>query len=67
MPDPINLRPINLRQARKAKARREKEQTAAQNRATFGQSKANKALNTAVTSLADRRLDSLRRNTDSNT
>jgi hypothetical protein len=62
MPDPVNLR-----QARKAKARSERENTAAQNRVTYGQSKASKTLNSAVTSLADRRLDCLRRDTDSDT
>jgi hypothetical protein len=56
MPDPINLR-----QVRKAKARTERENIAAQNRVTFGQSKANKALNGAVTSLVDRRLEGARR------
>jgi Domain of unknown function (DUF4169) len=51
---------INLRQARKAKARAQHEKAATQNRATFGQSKANKALNNAVSNLADRRLDAMR-------
>jgi hypothetical protein len=62
MPDPINLR-----QARKAKARSERENTAAQNRVTYGQRKADKALNSAIMSLADRRLDGLCRDTDSDT
>ena len=56
MPDPVNLR-----QARKAKARVDREKVAAQNRVTFGQSKANKSLNNAQASLATRQLDGLRR------
>jgi hypothetical protein len=62
MPDPINLRQI-----RKSKARGERETVAAQNRVTFGQSKANKALNSAVTSSAERRLDGARRDLESDT
>jgi hypothetical protein len=62
MPDPVNLRHV-----RKAKARSEKKREAAQNRVTFGQSKADKALNRAVTSLAGRRLDAVRCDTDSDT
>jgi hypothetical protein len=56
MPDPVNLR-----QARKAKARVDREKVAAQNRVTFGQSKANKSLNNAQASLGTRQLDGLRR------
>jgi hypothetical protein len=52
MPDPINLR-----QARKAKARAVKDAAAAQNRVTFGQSKAVTSLTKAKTALASRRLD----------
>jgi hypothetical protein len=62
MPDPINLR-----QARKAKARSEKERVSAQNRITFGQSKASKALDSAVVSLASHRLDGLRRDKEDDT
>jgi Domain of unknown function (DUF4169) len=55
MPDPINLR-----QARKAKARADHEQTGAQNRVAFGQTKDAKSLSKAKMSLAQRRLDGLR-------
>ena len=48
---------INLRQARKLKARTTKEQAAAQNRIIFGQTKADKALATAQSALADNRLN----------
>jgi hypothetical protein len=52
---------INLRLARKAKVRAAKEQSSAQNRQRFGQSKASKALSTfdsqkAIKSLDDTRL-----------
>ncbi len=52
MPDPINLR-----QVRKAKARTEQDRLAAQNRVTFGQSKAAKNLNEAKVDLYNRRLN----------
>jgi hypothetical protein len=52
--------PINLRQARKAKARAEHAQKGAQNRATFGQKKSDRALNAAQTKLHARQLDGLR-------
>lgn len=51
---------INLRQARKSKARITKEQAAAQNRVIFGQTKANKALATAQSALANSRLNGAR-------
>lgn len=52
--------PINLRLARKAKVRKTKEQVAAQNRSTFGQTKAQKDLTKARTNFAERQLDNLR-------
>jgi hypothetical protein len=54
MPDPINLR-----RARKDKSRSAKEQVAAQNRVTFGQSKAAKSLQRGKTTLARVQLDAL--------
>ncbi len=58
MPDPINLRI-----ARKTKARAAKDQLAAQNRVTFGQSKAAKALGKAKAHLEASRLDGAMRET----
>lgn len=52
---------INLRQARKQKARAEKEARADQNRTTFGRTKAEKELTKAEQDLAQRRLDSHKR------
>jgi hypothetical protein len=52
---------VNLRQARKAKARAEKGASAAANRAKFGRTKAEKAVEDAQRGLADRQLDSHKR------
>ena len=52
--------PINLRQARKAKARADHEQTGAENRVAFGQTKGAKSLAKAKISHAQRHLDGLR-------
>ncbi len=52
---------INLRQARKNKARADKEARADQNRITFGRTKAEKDLTKAERVLAQRRLDSHKR------
>jgi hypothetical protein len=48
---------INLRTARKRKARDAKAETAAQNRITFGRTKAEKSLTEAKSELAEKRLD----------
>lgn len=48
---------INLRQARKRKARTDKEQTSAENRAVFGQTKATKSLDKAQKALTEKKLD----------
>ncbi len=47
----------SLSKARKAKARADKEQVAAQNRAKFGRTKAEKQHDAAVRNLAEKRLD----------
>jgi hypothetical protein len=52
---------LNLRRARKRKHRAEKEAQAAQNRLTFGRTKAERTLAEARQDLADRRLDAHRR------
>lgn len=52
---------VNLRQARKAKARAEREAEAAANRARFGRTKADKAAEEARRKLAERQLDSHKR------
>ena len=51
---------INLRQARKQKARERREAVAAQNRAVFGRSKAEKRLIESERALAEASLDSHR-------
>jgi Domain of unknown function (DUF4169) len=48
---------INLRQTRKARARAEKEAQAAENRAKFGRTKAERQRSDAITDLDRRRLD----------
>ena len=55
---------INLRQARKQQARAEKEARAAENRITFGRTKAEKELARAERDMATRRLDSHKRDDD---
>lgn len=55
---------VNLRIHRKRKARGEREALAAENRARFGRSKADKAQDAALAELAERRLDGHRRETD---
>ncbi|MBF9194592.1 DUF4169 family protein [Microvirga terrestris] len=55
---------INLRQARKHKARAEKEIRAEQNRASFGRTKAEKALSKAEQDLAKSRLEGHKRDSD---
>ncbi len=53
--------PINLNKARKAKARAEAGGKAAENRAKFGRTKADKDLAAARDDLARRRLEALKR------
>jgi len=48
---------VNLRQFRKQKARSEKEKQAEQNRLSFGRTKSEKSLTTALNEKADRQLD----------
>ncbi len=48
---------VNLRQFRKTKQRVEKERQAEQNRLTFGRTKAEKTLTTALNDKAERALD----------
>ena len=48
---------VSLSKARKAKARADKDAAAAQNRVTFGRTKAEKSLTKAKTELVDKRLD----------
>jgi hypothetical protein len=48
---------VNLRQARKAKAREDKQEQAAANRAKFGRTKAERELEAARKSLADKALE----------
>ena len=48
---------VNLRLARKAKARSEKERQAEQNRITFGRTKQEKTLTTALNAKAEKKLD----------
>ena len=52
---------LSLSKARKAKARADKDQTAAENRAKFGRTKADKAREAALESIARKRLDETRR------
>lgn len=52
---------INLRMARKQKARADKEAQAAQNRISFGRTKAEKQQAAAEKALADKRIDGHRR------
>ena len=52
---------VNLNRARKAKARAAKNDLAAQNRVKFGRAKAEKQAESAVKSLAERKLDSHKR------
>lgn len=56
---------LNLRKARKAKQRRESEAHAGENRAKFGRTKHEREAQQAAQDLADRRLDALRRDPDS--
>lgn len=53
--------PINLNKARKAKAKANKEAKAAENRAKFGRSKAEKAAETLKAEKAKREIDGKRR------
>jgi hypothetical protein len=48
---------VNLRQFRKQKARSEKEKQAEQNRLSFGRTKSEKSLTTALNEKAERQLD----------
>ncbi len=52
---------VNLNRARKAKARAAKNDLAAQNRVKFGRAKAEKQAESALKSLAERKLDSHKR------
>ena len=52
---------LSLSKARKAKARGEKEATAAQNRARFGRTKADKQRESAENALTQKRLDEAKR------
>lgn len=56
---------VNLRQFKKAKARVEKEKAADQNRLTFGRTKAEKNLTTALNEKAQKLLDQSRLERDS--
>lgn len=53
--------PINLNKARKAKARADKETVAAENRAKFGRTKAEKLADKAQAERAARKLDQSKR------
>ena len=53
--------PINLNKARKAKARAEKDQRAAENRVTFGRTKAEKACDALVKAQAKTAMDDKKR------
>lgn len=57
---------VNLRQFKKAKARVEKEKAADQNRLTFGRTKAEKNLTTALNEKAQKLLDQSRLERDNN-
>ncbi|MEH3092122.1 MAG: DUF4169 family protein [Agrobacterium cavarae] len=48
---------VNLRQFRKQKARSEKEKQAEQNRLSFGRTKSEKSLTTALNEKAERQID----------
>ena len=48
---------VNLRQFRKQKARSEKEKQAEQNRLSFGRTRSEKSLTTALNDKAERQLD----------
>lgn len=52
---------VNLRQARKRKARAERENQAAENRAKFGKTMAEKLKDKAIKALDDRRLEGHKR------
>jgi hypothetical protein len=52
---------VNLRRARKDKARTERDAAAAQNRATFGRTKAEKERSAAERAIADKTIDAHRR------
>lgn len=52
---------VNFRQARKGLARKQADQQAAENRAKFGRTKADKDLAAARDDLARRRLEALKR------
>ena len=58
---------INLRQARKQKARVEKEARAAENRVSFGRTKAEKNLTKAEQDMARSRLEAHKRDPDETT
>lgn len=53
--------PINLNKARKAKARADKDQTAAENRAKFGRTKAQKAAEKSEQERLKKRTDGAKR------
>jgi hypothetical protein len=52
---------LSLSKARKARARAAQEQTAAENRAKFGRTKAEKQRDAALEKIAQKRLDEARR------
>ena len=52
---------LSFSKARKAKARADKEQVAAENRAKFGRTKAEKQREAAIKALAEKRLDATKR------
>jgi hypothetical protein len=54
---------VNLHRARKAKARAGKEEQAAQNRVTFGRTKAEKAQAAAERAIAQKHIDAHKRDT----
>jgi len=53
--------PVNLNKARKAKARAQKQQTAAENRAKFGRTKAEKLRDNLTADRARRNLENARK------
>jgi hypothetical protein len=55
---------VNLRMARKRKARADAERSAEQNRITFGRTKQERELTEAERTLAKKKLDAHRRQTD---
>jgi len=55
------VKPVNLNKARKAKARTQKQQTAAENRAKFGRTKAEKLRDSLTADRARQNLENARK------